>query len=45
MRRILICAAVVAAAPVDSVTRVADNYRKSNLLIGGKKRVCCSSVP
>jgi uncharacterized protein (TIGR03083 family) len=25
--------------PVDAVTRVADNYRKSNLLIGGKKRV------
>jgi uncharacterized protein (TIGR03083 family) len=25
--------------PVDAVTRVADSYRKSNLLIGGKKRV------
>jgi len=25
--------------PVDAVTRVVDSYRKSNLLIGGKKRV------
>jgi uncharacterized protein (TIGR03083 family) len=25
--------------PVDAVTRVADSYRKSNILIGGKKRV------